>query len=637
MQLRSLDYEFELRKVEVKCNTILDRFQKFQFGDSGGVLATMEADLSVGVDDLSEKKTFVHAMDADADRARSPRSSIRSINRSSFISAATATTVDSLISQASSSPDITQMQATTSVDVVSSNIAVEDPVKSLAHHHQSLALPRSVSATPSKSSEPTPSKLDEAAMEIKNSVAQNVSEDTPLPTSKYLSNDLLPSNEKSKYYDDAIDDVLKTLQPHDNQFHYRASVVSLLKRQIRSCLFSTTFEVGMGAIRCFLPDDSTRLTVIISKSYISNWYGTLYDRLMFLAERGVPPEEEELGEGIDEIRQTIGHVVNSNVNVVKQLNGKYHVSCAVDTMDIEIMVNSRMDQCLLAFIEDVALLVGNDNLFKRSLLLIRAWWCYETASYVGCPIRHYLSDWAMCIMVCAVFNKHNSRISSPFQALCIFLAEYSGYDSTNSAITLQGIVPFQSQTSNIPLLVAPKPGDLISQVLIDKYRKVYLASTDALEECHFLDSRDTSLIMEGKDLKEKGEGPDAALNEIPIDPKPLHISADHFSSPINASIDSASSAYFERLGFNVVNPINESNMVAEKLSQRRLMRLSKAFQIGAANLSVFLKQSNENLLTSFNVIKNYFPAVSARFVDDWRPDAVGNSVLITRPDGTKVL
>eukprot|EP00597_Dinobryon_sp_UTEXLB2267_P011396 CAMPEP_0170131784 /NCGR_PEP_ID=MMETSP0020_2-20130122/23479_1 /TAXON_ID=98059 /ORGANISM="Dinobryon sp., Strain UTEXLB2267" /LENGTH=1331 /DNA_ID=CAMNT_0010366975 /DNA_START=37 /DNA_END=4032 /DNA_ORIENTATION=+ len=630
LQLKTLDYEFKLRNLEVGYNQMKDFVRMWNNHSNEPSSTSREEDDSFVNNDIPERE--MKQKRAEMRKLISPRSSINSVNRSSFI---TTTTVDSFVSNTSSSPDVLKMQSN-KTRVMDDE---EEESQSLnVHNNDSISKPINTSIV----DEPQPINDNTLTEEI-SPVSQEeepILDLPPLPGSKYLSSDLLPNREKAKFYDNAINDVIQTLQPHESQLQYRLSVVGLLKRQIRSCLFSTSFEIGVAAIRCFLPDDSTRLSVIISKSYISNWYGSLSERLNYLAERGIPMEDDEqLDILVEEPKPVAPHVVNNNVNVVKESTGRYHVNCSVDAMEVEITVNSRMDQCLLSFMEEIALLVGNDNLFKRSLILIRAWWCYETASYVGCPIRHYLSDWAFCIMVCAIFNQHHGRIFSPFQALCLFLAEYSGYDSVNFAITLQGVVPFQSHNSNIPILMVPKPGDLITASLLEKFKNVYLANPDVLDEVPFPDSRDTTMMVETSNILDRGESVEVSSPNLDVQPfavKNFGTSlSEQFSFPGISEQNNLNS--FERMGFNIVNPINESNMITEKLSQRRLMRLAKAFQIGAANLSVFLKQSNENLINSFNVIKNYFPAVSARFVDDWRPDAINNSVLVPRFDGSKYI
>jgi len=63
-------------------------------------------------------------------------------------------------------------------------------------------------------------------------------------------------------------------------------------------------------------------------------------------------------------------------------------------------------------------------LFKRSLLLVRAWWAYEASSYVGTSVKNFLADSVICVMLMSVFNQHHTVIHQPLQALAVFLAEY---------------------------------------------------------------------------------------------------------------------------------------------------------------------------------------------------------------------
>ena len=86
-------------------------------------------------------------------------------------------------------------------------------------------------------------------------------------------------------------------------------------------------------------------------------------------------------------------------------------------------------------------LVGKDHLLKRSIMLIRSWWVYETPSYSGNNTRGNISDDAFCILICAIFNMHYKSISTPLQALVIFLAEYSSLDWSKYIVTVHGIIP----------------------------------------------------------------------------------------------------------------------------------------------------------------------------------------------------
>ena len=115
-----------------------------------------------------------------------------------------------------------------------------------------------------------------------------------------------------------------------------------------------------------------------------------------------------------EYRPMVRHALLSGANVTNdQMN--YQVNCSLDAqLRVEIVVNVRTDLCMLAFVEEFSGLVGQDNLFKRSLLLIRAWWVYETASYVGTTCRT-----SRCASWCARSSTSTTRRSAVRCRCCV--------------------------------------------------------------------------------------------------------------------------------------------------------------------------------------------------------------------------
>jgi hypothetical protein len=61
--------------------------------------------------------------------------------------------------------------------------------------------------------------------------------------------------------------ILACITPHPSQLDCRASIMTLVKRQVRYVLKANAFEAGLHEIRCFLPDDPTRLTIILGKHF----------------------------------------------------------------------------------------------------------------------------------------------------------------------------------------------------------------------------------------------------------------------------------------------------------------------------------------------------------------------------------
>ena len=491
------------------------------------------------------------------------------------------------------------------------------------------------------------------------------------PTSKFLSTDvLLVAIEKSHLFDHAIQEILSLVHPYDAQMQYRASALGLLRKQIRSTLSVNAFDVSLHEVRCFLPDDPIKLSVIVSKSHMAVWHSSLVDHFTLLAERAtlsggnyaqIYPDDDAVnigfGGNVEEYRPICSHII-SNVSPATN-NANTKVSFNVDTLDVEICANNRNDICMLAFIEEFANLVGLDNLFKRSVLLIRAWWNYETASYVGALIKHYLADVPQCIMICAIFNQYHAQIKSPFQALCYFLIEYAEYDGATQAITLQGIAPLSQQGTNQVLLTFPQANHLVSQQMVLKYWQVFNANQNG--ENPLMPVRNSSSSEDQNanasalyaSVSEHGTGHSSSsscgnasdFSGVLKSPK-LSFRRSNSNGNMNGSNQNLpnnktnpTAIRFERNGFNIVHPFNYSNMITEKLSHRRVTKISKAFQIGAANLSVAIKQSMESKATSEKVadsIRKYFPAITARFSDLWRPDAIGNIVKATSAERLKL-
>ena len=480
---------------------------------------------------------------------------------------------------------------------------------------------------------------------------------------------LLVAVEKSTLFDQDIQTILQMVQPYDAQFQYRSSALGLLRKQIRSTLSVNTFDVSLHEVRCFLPDDPIKLSVIISKSHMATWHSSLVDHFTLLAERAtlsggnysaIYPDDDStnigFGGNVEEYRPLCGHII-SNVAPVNN-NNNLKVSFNIDTLEVEVCANNRNDICMLAFIEEFASMVGQDHLFKRSVLLIRAWWSYETASYVGALIKHYLSDMSQCIMICAIFNQYHTQIKSPFQALCYFLIEYSRYDGATQAITLQGLAPLAPQGVNQVYLSYPPATNLVSPQQIFKYWQVFNSNQSG--ELQSFPVKNSSSSEDANNalysaLSTEFTNPSSGIintnaTDFSIAAKSpsqsfylnSNSNGSHSNAPTNANSNAqlstgaskssnATAVRFERTGFNIVHPFNYSNMISEKVSHRRVMKISKAFQIGAANLSVVIKQAVDSRSTPEKVtdsIRKYFPAVTSRFVDLWRPDAIGNSVKV---------
>ncbi len=347
----------------------------------------------------------------------------------------------------------------------------------------------------------------------------------------------------SKEFERDADDIVRFVQPRDAQFKFRSSSAEMIKDQISKALNSNAFDISFYGLKCFLPDDPIKLTVILNHSSIATWHKVLYDRLIIVSEHQSDRLDYDILASIRARELITEEEENERVHKIKDVrmtsdSSTFKVLGMIDSIPFEIVANSRVDLCMLTFFEEINALVGNDHLFKRSMLLIRSWWMYETASISDKSLKEYLPDFAIWLMVTAIFNQHHSILTSPMQALYLFLTVYSNYDGSSQAITLQGIRSFLPNSSNLPLDNNYKDY-LINQRLFEKYYQVVnIQNTAALQE-----------LANSKIVK------------------------------------------VDRSGFNVVHPFTFASMTLEKLSTRKSEKILGCFKAAAGSMKELFRNS----------------------------------------------
>ncbi len=519
--------------------------------------------------------------------------------------------------------------------------ALSEPPSNLSSGGAALSIPASFSPKYSSFLDPNPLWQSTSS---EDQAEQLTAADSSRPYSQLLPLSAIPVNDEVNILDGVVEELIEMLKPHDAQITFRKSVRSFIAKQVRKTLSSRVVETGIHAINSFLPDDVLRLAVVIWRGHSAQWQAVLSDRFSRLAAASEGDAEalemiadEEDCQSVGDLSETTPYSKHSDnslksivINTSTLATGSHSpddckLQILVDGFPVEIFSNPRDEICLLALFEDVSILVKKDFLFKRSLLLIRAWWVYETTSYIGCPMKHYLSDMAITVMVCAIFNQYHLRIHQPVQALCYFLAEYSSFDWSKNAISLQGIVPFPSDSDSQPFLRSADLSDLVTDSLLSKYLEVinssFVSSTSSIPHTPL---PSTSLRGTEASVGTIGDALSSSTSN--------KTTANFQSNPTNApSFDAIKNELaplqkFERREINIVHPLSVSNMVTDKLNTRRAKRIIKVFQMGARNLHTTLRTIYSGATLASLPINNFFRGIVSRFSNGWRPDVWGNSL-----------
>ena len=126
----------------------------------------------------------------------------------------------------------------------------------------------------------------------------------------------------------------------------------------------------------------------------------------------------------------------------------------INNIDVNVSANQVSGLYSQSVIDKLDEFVGQRSLYKRSLLLVKAWAQYESPRHTnGCggifgggintqntpnaPVLR-LSSWAITVMLSWIFNLEGSKISHPLQALGHFLRYYSTFDWNERVISVRG-------------------------------------------------------------------------------------------------------------------------------------------------------------------------------------------------------
>uniref|UniRef100_J3MP51 PAP/OAS1 substrate-binding-related domain-containing protein n=1 Tax=Oryza brachyantha TaxID=4533 RepID=J3MP51_ORYBR len=187
------------------------------------------------------------------------------------------------------------------------------------------------------------------------------------------------------------------------------------------------FAFGSVPLKTYLPDGDVDITILgntaLDSSFISDVRGIL--------------EMEEQDDGA-ELELKGLQFIDAEVKLIK---------CVIDNIVVDISFNQIGGVSTLCFLELVDHEVGKNHLFKRSIMLIKAW-CYHESRILGAH-HGLISTYALETLVVYIFNMFHKSLHSPLEALYKFLEYFSKFDWDKYCISLNGPVAL----STLPSLI----------------------------------------------------------------------------------------------------------------------------------------------------------------------------------------
>ncbi|XP_072997261.1 uncharacterized protein [Typha latifolia] len=315
----------------------------------------------------------------------------------------------------------------------------------------------------------------------------------------------------------ATRELIQHIQPTVASERSRRTVIEYVQRLIRGYLGSEVFPFGSVPLKTYLPDGDIDLTAF-----------------------GIQNSEDSLANDVHAVLELEEHNKDSEFEVkdVQYIHAEVKlVKCLVQNIVVDISFNQIGGLCTLCFLEQVDQLIGKDHLFKRSIMLIKAW-CYYESRILGAH-HGLISTYALETLVLYIFHIFHKSLDGPLVVLYRFLDYYSKFDWENYCVSLYGPVAL----SSLPELVAEPPETPGNDLLL---------SNEFLRRC-----------------------------------------VDRFSVPLRGF--EHHSRIFPQKHLNIVDPLKQNNNLGRSVSKGNFFRIRSAFIFGARKLGQILLLPAESI------------------------------------------
>ncbi|XP_008794020.2 uncharacterized protein LOC103710172 [Phoenix dactylifera] len=335
-------------------------------------------------------------------------------------------------------------------------------------------------------------------------------------------------------------ELIARIQPNQPSEERRNAVANYVQRLIMKCFSCQVFTFGSVPLKTYLPDGDIDLTAFSNNENLKD---TWANEVRYVLENEEKSENAEFH--VKEVQY-----IQAEVKIIK---------CLVEDIVVDISFNQVGGLCTLCFLEQIDHLINQNHLFKRSIILIKAW-CYYESRILGAH-HGLISTYALETLVLYIFHVFNNSFSGPLEVLYRFLEFFSNFDWDNFCVSLWGPVP----VSSLPDMTAVPPREDGGELLLSK-------PFDALSVAYA--------------VKPSGQ--------------------ENQSQP------------FISKHFNVIDPLRTNNNLGRSVSKGNFFRIRSAFAFGAKKLARLLDCPKEDLIAEVN---QFFMNTWERHGSGHRPDA----------------
>lgn len=245
------------------------------------------------------------------------------------------------------------------------------------------------------------------------------------------------------------------------------------------------------------------------------------------------------------------------------------IKCFMDDVPIDISANQVGGLATMCFLEECDRLIGKEHLFKRSVILAKAW-CYYESRLLG---SHHglISTYALTALILFVFNMFHTQIQSPLQLITKFLHYFSQFDWNSYCLTVNGPLPLASAAAQveIPLPEDASPTRLLSIEFLERCKRQYTGRFMSTTEAMAAATTSTTTTIPSENISSNSS------NGSGVRTIRLHNSL-------------ATTGTWPRKFLNIMDPLRDNNNLGIRVSKTNFLRIQAAFQLGNRTLQRIL-------------------------------------------------
>eukprot|EP01035_Chromulina_nebulosa_P024194 gene24194-31452_t len=373
------------------------------------------------------------------------------------------------------------------------------------------------------------------------------------------------------------DQMIAAISPNKESLSERLLVYNYLRSTVSSSISLQLFPVGSFVTNTYLPDSNLNTSAFMVKKDDDAWFVRLNEALCMSI--------------FGDSRQSADKPSNlaiSNVSFVNQ--DKKMIKSLINNVSVDVSMNQIGALYNESLIESVNHHIGRDDLFKKSIILIKAWGRYESPRHTNgsggilCASKSdgRLTSWTLIVMLMWVFNSKGETIYHPLQALGHFLRIFSSFQWDEKAVTVNGPADANDLTAEETIDSKFIPISILSQYSVKPAGDSANASSDeAVEEPATTNVAvaDATAAATTDDVNALTVTVNGLAIEVAVDPQVLVArppsSAALFKAPFMVEMESVA---YERGFINIIDPIDGKTNLCNEVDETGFIAIVNAFQ-----------------------------------------------------------